>query len=268
MTCCGPGCPAKPHPREEDLRAGACLQHHVRRERPEAGRWLSGGGRRTGAGAERGGGDSRARGRRRQSAEAKLPVRDVLQDQEAIAAGQADKLHAAVGAHRQAGGILVVRDGVNDLGPQAPGQQAGEHIDVHAVAVHGNAAHVRLVPAERHDAAQVGGRLHDDHVAGVDVALGQQSHAVDATASDHQLARARPRSLQRLQAPGNVVADPGDALARRVLQGNRGIAGNEPPRDLRQDLGRERRRVREAAGERDDVGCPSQGEDGGDLAAA
>src|SRR5207244_1621176 len=88
--------PAKPYPGEEDLRAGARLQHHVRRERPQAGRWLSGGERRTGAGAERGGGNSRARGRGRQSAEAKLPVRDVLTDQEAIAAGQADKLGAAV----------------------------------------------------------------------------------------------------------------------------------------------------------------------------
>ena len=221
-----------------------------------------------GGGAKRGGGTSRARGRGKQSAEAKLPVRDVLTDQEAVAAGQADQFGAPVGAHRQAGGVLVVRDRVNDLGPQPAGQQAGEHIDAHAVVVHGNAAHVGLVPTERHDAAQVGGRLHDDHVPGVDIALGEQFHAVDATTGDHQFAGARPRSFQRLQAPGNVVADPGEALGRGVLQGNRGIAGDEPARDLPQDLDRERRRVWEPAGERDDVGGTGQGEDGGDLAAA
>ena len=79
---------------------------------------------------------------------------------------------------------------------------------------------------------------------------------------------ARARAFQRLQPPGHVVADPGEALGRGVLQGNRGIAGDSRARDLRQDLGRERRRVREPAGERDDVGRPGQGEDGGDLAAA
>jgi hypothetical protein len=47
-----------------------------------------------------------------------------------------------------------------------------------------------------------------------------------------------------------------------------GILGDQPRGDVGKHAGRERRRIGEPAGERDDVGGLGEGEDRGDLAAA
>jgi hypothetical protein len=106
------------------------------------------------------------------------------------------------------------------------------------------------------------------HITGVDVALRQQLHAVDAAAGDHQFTRAWRRAFPELKPSGYVVARPGEALGRRVLQGDGRVLGDQLGRDAGQDVGRKSFRVGESAAERDDVGRPGQGEDGGDLPAA
>ena len=59
----------------------------------------------------------------------------------------------------------------------------------------------------------------------------------------------------------------GDPLARRVLQRDGGVVAHEPRRDLVELVGRERRRVGEAAGHREHAGRAA-GEDRGQLVAA
>ena len=201
-------------------------------------------------------------------AETELAVGHVLQDQEVVAAGQVNQLLPALRAHRQAGGVLVVGDRVDDLRSQPAGQQVCEHVDPHPGVVDGHAAHVGLVAAERHQPAQVGRRLDDDDVAGIDVALGEQFHAVDAAAGDHQLARAGGPAVGGRQPPGDVIPDAGQALGGRVLQRHPRLVGDQAGGDVGQGAGLERGRLGEPAGERDDVGGAGQGEDRRDLRAA
>ena len=54
-------------------------------------------------------------------------------------------------------------------------------------------------------------------------------------------------ALRRLDAVDQVLADARDALAGRVLERDPGLVAHEPLGDLDQQLGRERRRVREPA---------------------
>ena len=242
MISAGPCSPAEPEAGAEDLGEGPGLHHDVRSQRPQ--------------------------GRRRRCGEAELAVGDVLQDQESVAAGQRDQLLPPRQRHRQPGRVLEVGDRVEDLRPQTAREQCAELVDAQSCVVDRDAVHVGLVAAEGHDRAEVGRRLDDDHVARVEVGLGDQLHAVDAAAGDHQLAGARRPALERGEPAGDVVADAGDSLGRRVLQRDGRIGGDQPLRDLGERLRRERLRRGEPAGERDHVGRAGQGEDRGDLPAA
>src|SRR5215472_7308189 len=233
--------PAEAHSGEERLGERAGLDDHVGGLRPQA--------------------------RRRRRVKAELPVRDILEDQEPVPPGQLNQRGPAVGRQGQAGRVLVVGNRVEHLGPQAALEHVGEHVDPHPVAVHRHAAQVRLVAAERHDRAEVGRRLDHRDVAGIHEALGRQLQAVDPAAGDHQLTRCRARALQRLEPPGQVVTQRLQPLRRGVLQRHRGVLRDQPPGDLSEHLAGKRLRVREAAGERDHVAGPGQGQDRGDLTA-
>ncbi len=80
------------------------------------------------------------------------------------------------------------------------------------------------------------------------------SSAFDPAARDQQLVVSGPRSLQRLDPPGDRVARPGEPARRRVLERRRLAGGRELLQDRRRPLGRERRRIGKAAGERDQLG--------------
>ena len=110
----------------------------------------------------------------------------------------------------------------------------------------------RLVGAERRHGTRVGGRLGDDHVAGVDQRLAHQVDHLLAAGRDDHLGGVRQRALG-----GHHLDDAADRrghpLGGPVLQGARGGLGGHLRHQLRVQLRRERARVRQAAGQRDHV---------------
>ena len=66
------------------------------------------------------------------SPNAELAVGDVLDDQEAVLPRELDEERTTVGGERHAGRVLVIRDRVEELRPQAVGEPSLERVDVEA----------------------------------------------------------------------------------------------------------------------------------------
>ncbi len=92
---------------------------------------------------------------------AQFAVGAVLDDEDVVLVGDGNDLLAALFAHGHAGGVLEVRDHIDELWFLASGDgflDPGFHdLGIFAFLVHGDADHVRPVGIERAQAAQVRG---------------------------------------------------------------------------------------------------------------
>jgi hypothetical protein len=115
-----------------------------------------------------------------------------------------------------------------------------------------------LVGAERRDRTRVGRRLSDDHVARVDQRLAHQVDDLLAAGGDEDVLRVDVGALGGHDVADRVLGDR-QALGRPVLQRGRCRGGGYARHDRREVLGREGRRVGQAARQRDDLGALGDG---------
>ena len=118
-----------------------------------------------------------------------------------------------------------------------PVERALELVDRHPVVVHLDLLDVGLVGAERRHRARVGGRLGDDHVAGVDQRLADEVDHLLAAGRDDHLAGVDARALG-----GHHLDDALDRrrhpLGRAVLQrARRRLGGDLRPSASRSSSG-------------------------------
>ena len=104
--------------------------------------------------------------RRTLAAPDQVGIAFVLEDHDAVLAGESDQLGAALLAHDAAGRVLHRRDGVDVLGRDALLLQLGElllhHVEAHAFLIERNADHVDAEPHQPVDGAAIG-LLLDQH---------------------------------------------------------------------------------------------------------
>jgi hypothetical protein len=228
--------PAEPHAGEEGLREGACLEDDVGGERPKA--------------------------RRPVLAEGELAVSDVLDEEEALMPRELDEGLSALGREADSRRILVVRDRVQELRRQAARQDSLELVDAESVVIERDAHDLGLEALEGHHGAEVGRRLHRDGVAAIDEDLADELERLDCAAREEELLLGRPPPLEPLEPSGDEVAGPRQSLRRRVLERGRVARLDELAQDIGHNPTGERGRVRQPAGERDDVLRPREREDG------
>ncbi len=96
---------------------------------------------------------------------------------------RAASLHGEADTRR----VLVIRDRVEQLRAQAAGEPPLQLVDLEPVLVHRDGDDLGLVPAERHDRAEVGRPLHDHQVAAVEERLRHELERLDRAARDQQL---------------------------------------------------------------------------------
>ena len=238
---CRPDGPAEPHAGTERLRRRAGLDDDVRAEAPEA--------------------------RQRLLGEAELAVGDVLDDQEAVAARQLDQRRAPIRREADARRVLVVRDRVDELRAEPGDQLPFQLVDLEPVLVERDGDELRLEAPEGLDRAEVGGRLDDHDVAGVEVRLPDQLERLDRAARDQQLVVGRATALERLEPVRERVQRPGEPSCRRILERAQLAGLGEFLQQRRDPLTGKGLRVGEAAGERDQVGQAEQRQDGRDSLA-
>jgi len=193
--------------------------------------------------------------------ESKLPVGDVLHEEQAAPPSKFDEGLPSFSGQAHPRGVLVVRDDVQELRMRAGREQPLELRHVEASGVNRPPSDVRLETAEGHDGPEVGRGLHERRVAPLEEDLAQQLQGFDPPARDEQFIFARPAPLEPVQPLGQEVAEPRQARGRRVLEG-RGIARpEEGGEEVREHGAWERGRVREPTGEGDDAGCGGERQD-------
>ena len=155
----------------------------------------------------------------------------------------------------------MVGDRVDELRPQTAGEPPLELVDLEPVVVHGDGDEVGLEAPERLDRAEVGRRLDDDHIAAVEEGLADQLERLDRAAREQELLLGRAAALQRFHAAGDRVERTGEPPRRRILERARLAGGGELLQERGDALAGKRRRIGEAARERDHVRHPEQRED-------
>src|SRR5690348_1959444 len=99
----------------------------------------------------------------------------------------------------------MIRNGVEELGPEAAGQPLLQLRDVQPVVVEGDRHELRLEAAEGLDRAQVRRSLDDDRVSRVEERFPDQLKRLDSAARDQQLVLRGPRALLTLEPVGERV---------------------------------------------------------------
>jgi hypothetical protein len=223
----GSGGPADPQARREDLRERARVGHVA-------------------AAVER------VERRQRVTLVAQQAVRVVLEDHELLLVGDPDERLAPVQRHRDAAGVLEVRDRVDELGAPALvaqlGQRRLEHVDPHAVVVHLDLHDVGLVGVEARHGAGIRGRLGDHDVAGIEERAADEVDHLLAAGRDHDVVGLDLGALGRHHLH-DALADVVEPVGRPVLERRRARVHGHPRHQHREVLGRERRRVRQAGGQ-------------------
>src|SRR5215207_1230552 len=233
--------PAEADTGEERLRRRPGLDDDVRAEAPQA--------------------------RQRLVLEAELPVRDVLDDEEAVSSRELHKRGATIGRETDSARVLMIRNRVDELGSEAAGEPLLQLLDGEAVRVERHRDERRLEAAEGLDRAEVGRRLDDDHVAWIEERLPDQLERLDRTARNQQLVLGRPTALEPLEPIRERLQRACEAARGRVLEGAQLVGGRELLQQRRDPLARERLRVGKATGEGDDIGSPEEREHGSDPVA-
>ena len=126
---------------------------------------------------------------------AQVAVWIILQNQHAVPFGQLVNTAALFGAHRDAGGILEIRNGVNEfrfwLFAQGPFQLG----KVDAVGFHGNAAQAHLIGTEGIQRADEARRLADHNVPRVAQGLCRQIHYLLRPRGDQHIVKIASRAV-------------------------------------------------------------------------
>jgi len=109
---------------------------------------------------------------------AETAVRVVFHHHEVVLTGQLEQAAPALSRHRDAAGVLEIRDGVAELQARVVLADTLEllfqKIHAHAVLVEGDRAHIGLEGGEGLKSSQIGGALGNDDVVGVDESLGDE----------------------------------------------------------------------------------------------
>ena len=138
------------------------------------------------------------------------------------------------------------------------GQRRLEHVDPHPVVVHLDLHDVGLEGREARHRAGIGRRLGHDDVAGIEERAADEVDHLLAAGGDHQVVGLDHRALggHHLHDASADVLEP---VGRAVLE-RRGAGIDGHARHQRGEvLGREGRRVRQAGGQRDDLGPGGHG---------
>lgn len=107
-----------------------------------------------------------------------VPVRGVLQNDKVVAVGQGHQLLALRHAHSDAGRVVVIRHGIQELDIRVAFQRGLQGVQVQAVRLQRHRVIVRLVQVEGRQRPDVGRHLNGDVVAGVQQRLGHQLDAL------------------------------------------------------------------------------------------
>ena len=125
-------------------------------------------------------------GRQILAAVADIPVGVVLQHQHIVLSRQLRHLLAALQTQRPAAGILEGGDNIHHLGVILLNFRL-QIVHFHAVLVHVHADALGLEHVEDLHRVDKGGRLHQDHVAGIDVDLADQVDALQTAGHHHHV---------------------------------------------------------------------------------
>ena len=130
--------------------------------------------------------------------------------------------------------------------------------------VHRDVHDARLVRAEDAERADVARRLGEDHVARIDEQLRHEVERLLRAGRGDDVVDRSADALERHDVE-DLLAQRGDALAGAVLQGRRALRAHDALHRRDDQLLREGRDERHAAGEGDDLGAGGDGEQGSDL---
>jgi len=192
---------------------------------------------------------------------AQTAVGVVLDDRQRILVRELQQATAAGRAHRDAARILEIGDGVEELGLPATksAQLLLEEVGANALIVHVDGADIGLVGAERLQGTQVGGPLHDDHIAGIDEYLAEQVERLLGPGGDDHVLGLHPQS----QLGHDVDEDPlglHPAIGTAVLKRADALLGDGGRSGERHLVEGELADVGHTAGKRDDIATRSRRE--------
>ena len=204
--------------------------------------------------------------------EAEQPVGVVLDDQDVLAQADLSDDGATLRGERDTGGVVVVRDDVDELDRAArrthvtDGLYQGLGDD--AVLVHGNVHDVGLACTEHAQRAHVGGGLGKDDVARVHEELRDEVEGLLAARRDHHVVRVGADDAVVCHHLGDAFTQYLPSLAAAVLHGLRAVVANQLFCGGSQPIEREVLQVGHAACERHDLGTRHNGEESSDLRCA
>src|SRR5690606_16618808 len=204
----------------------------------------------------------------RAAAEAEQPVRVVLHDGHAVRGADLEDLGAALDGQRDAGGVVEVRDRVQELrcdplGRERP-QRLAQQVGHEAVLIHRDVDDAGLVGGEAAERADVGRPLGQHDVAGVAIDARDEVERHLRAHGDDDVVGVGADALERHHL-ADLLAQRGHALGGAVLQGDLPLAGDEVG-DLGGELvEREGGEVRHASGEGDHLRPARDGEERADL---
>ena len=156
-------------------------------------------------------------------------------------------------AHRDAGGVLEIRDRVDELDVFLGLERFLERLYVHTVGVHRDADELRPVGAEVVERADEARRLAQHGLALVQNRFREQIHDLLRAARDKDVVEIAAGAVLLPHIAAQVVAQRHIALGCAVLQREDRVFGHQLCGDLGEGLCREGFRRRVARGERDEA---------------
>ena len=161
--------------------------------------------------------DQRGHRRRRRLVEVQHLVDLVGGDDEAVAPAERGQFAPPFGAQRDAAGVLVARDRVDQR--RAPlGQARAKDVHAHAVVVHRDADHVEPVVGEDAVGQEIGRLLDEHRVARLREARAGEVQRLRVAAADQQVFRPRRVAVMAREKVRERGAVAGVALAFAVVQ--------------------------------------------------
>ena len=174
------------------------------------------------------------------AAVAQIAVGVVLQNQHAVFLGELIHSLALFKAHRHAGGILEIRDGVDEFGVGRRLQLFFKLGHAHAVGLNGHADELGVVAAEGVQRTDKGRRFNQHYLALVYKRLGAQIHDLLCAGGDQNIVVVAAGVVLALHVVEHVLPQRRVALGHAVLQNGNGILFEHLRGNLLNRLCRER----------------------------
>ena len=214
----------------------------------------------------------RGNGRQRVAVEAEQTVGVVFDDQDVLTQTDLGDDWAALSGERDAGGVVVVRNDVDELDRAARRAHAADRLlqglGNDAVLVHRYVHDVGLARAEHAQCAHVGGGLGEDDVARVHEELRDEVEGLLAARRDDDVVRVGADDTVVAHDLGDALAQHLPALAAAVLHGLRAMVAHQLLRGRRQLIEGQVLQIRHTACEGDDLGTRHDGEESSNLGCA